>query len=51
MIIEYDSKYDEEIKDLLIDLQNYLIDIDDWHTQILSDNYRENYFLLDIKRF
>ena len=34
MIIEYDSKYDEEIKDLLVDLQNYLIDIDDWHTQI-----------------
>ena len=29
MIIEYDSKYDEEIKDLLVDLQNYLIDIDD----------------------
>lgn len=51
MIIEYDSKYDEEIKDLLVDLQNYLIDIDDWHTQILSDNYRENYFLLDIKKF
>lgn len=50
MIIEYDSKYDEEIKDLLVDLQNYLIDIDDWHTQILSDNYRENYFLLDIKK-
>ena len=30
-IIEYDSIYDEQIKDLLVDLQNYLIDIDDWH--------------------
>ena len=31
-IIEYDSIYDEQIKDLLIELQNYLIDIDDWTT-------------------
>ena len=46
-IIEYDSIYDEQIKDLLIELQNYLIDIDDWHTQILSDNYREDYFKMD----
>ena len=28
MIIEYDSIYDEQIKDLLVELQNYLIDID-----------------------
>ena len=48
-IIEYDSIYDEQIKDLLIELQNYLIDIDDWHTQILSDNYREDYFKMDLE--
>ena len=47
-IIEYDSKYDEQIKDLLVNLQNYLIDIDDWHTQILSNNYREDYFKMDM---
>ena len=35
-IIEYNSTYDEQIKDLLIELQNYLIDIDDWHTQSYS---------------
>ena len=28
MIVEYDSKYDEQIKDLLVELQNYLVDID-----------------------
>ena len=28
MIIEYDSKYDEQIKDLLVQLQQYLADID-----------------------
>ena len=48
-IIEYDSIYDEQIKDLLIELQNYLIDIDDWHTQIISDNYREEYFKMDLE--
>ena len=48
-IIEYDSIYDEQIKDLLVDLQNYLIDIDDWHTQILSNNDRENYFKMDLE--
>lgn len=48
-IIEHNSIYDEQIKDLLVDLQNYLIDIDDWHTQILSNNYRENYFKMDLE--
>ncbi len=50
MIIEYDSKYDEQIKDLLVDLQNYLIDIDNWHTQILLPEYRNNIFDLDINK-
>lgn len=49
MIIEYESKYDEQIKDLLVELQNYLIDIDDWHTQILKPEYRANYFKMDLE--
>lgn len=48
-IMEYNSIYDEQIKDLLVDLQNYLIDIDDWHTQILSDNYCEKYFKMNLE--
>ena len=28
MIVEYDSKYDEEIKDLLVQLQQYLANMD-----------------------
>ena len=47
-IIEYDKIYDEQIKDLLVELQNYLIDIDDWHTQVLTSNYREDYFKMDL---
>ena len=40
-IINYDNKYDEQIKDLLVELQNYLIDIDNWHTQLLLPNYEK----------
>lgn len=48
-IIEYNSKYDEQIKDLLVELQNYLIDIDDWHTQVMLPNYKEDYFKFDMQ--
>ena len=50
MIVEYNSKYDEQIKDLLVELQNYLIDIDGWHTQIMLPEYREKYFKMDIDK-
>lgn len=50
MIVEYDAKYDEQIKDLLVELQNYLIDIDDWHTQILLPEYREKNFKIDMDK-
>ena len=50
MIVEYDSKFDEQIKDLLVELQNYLIDIDNWHTQIMLPEYREKYFKIDIDK-
>ena len=47
-VIEYDSKYDEQIKDLLVELQNYLVDIDDWHTQVLIPAYRDGIFNMDM---
>ena len=50
MIIEYEPKYDEQMKDLLVELQNYLIDIDDWHTQIMLPEYRENSFKMDMNK-
>mgnify|MGYP001038625161 FL=1 len=50
MIIEYNSIYDEQIKDLLVELQNYLIDIDNWHTQILLPEYREEIFKMDMNK-
>ena len=50
MIVEYDSKFDKQIKDLLVELQNYLIDIDDWHTQIMLPEYREKCFKMDMEK-
>ena len=50
MIVEYNEKYNEQIKELLIELQNYLIDIDDWHTQVMVPEYKEKYFELDMEK-
>lgn len=44
MIVEYSEKYDEDIKDLLVELQQYLTDIDKEKYNIVGDNYREKYF-------
>lgn len=41
MIIEYDKKYDEEIKDLLVELQEHIQCIDIEGYNILSKDYRE----------
>lgn len=49
-IIEYNPKYDNQIKDLLVELQNYLVDIDDWHTQVMKPEYRESYFKMDMDK-
>ena len=45
MIIEYDKKYDEPIKDLLVELQEYIQNIDLEGYNILTDEFRELYFL------
>ena len=50
MIIEYNTEYKEQVKDLLVELQNYLIDIDDWHTQVMLPKYREKIFEMDINK-
>ncbi len=44
MIIEYDSKYDEQIKDLLVQLQQYLTDMDIEGYNIVGEGYRDKYF-------
>ena len=44
MILEYDSKYDEDIKNILVQLQRYIADIDKENFNIVGDGYREKYF-------
>lgn len=43
-IIEYSNKYDEDIKDLLVELQEYIQSIDREGYNILTVEYREKYF-------
>ena len=45
MIVEYDTKYDEQIKYLLEELQYYMANIDREKYYVVSDNYRDKYFL------
>ncbi len=44
MIIEYNSKYDEQIKDLLVQLQQHLADMDKEGYNIVGNDYRDKYF-------
>lgn len=43
-IIDYSSKYDNDIKDLLVELQEHIVKIDKEKYNILTDDYREKYF-------
>lgn len=43
-IIEYDKRYEEDVKNLLVELQEYIVAIDDWHLNIMTPEYREKYF-------
>lgn len=44
MIVEYDSIYDNDIKDLLVELQEHICNIDREGYNILTDDYRSLYF-------
>ena len=45
MIVSYNNKYDDEIKDLLVELQEYIVSIDKEKYNILTKNYGEKYFV------
>lgn len=48
-IIEYDKIYDEDIKDLLVELQEYIVSIDKDGYNIITKEYREIAFKKTIK--
>ncbi len=53
-IIAYEKKYEEEVKDLLVELQEYIVSIDKDHYNILTDKYRDRYFqkaMQEVKKY
>lgn len=44
MVIKYDKIYDEDIKNLLVELQEYIVSIDKEGYNILTEEYRDKYF-------
>ncbi len=48
-IIEYEEKYLEDVKDLLVELEEYIISIDEDNLDRLHDDYRDKMALLDLK--
>lgn len=48
-IIEYDEKYDENIKDLLVELQEYIVSIDKDKYNIITKDFKEMNFKKTMK--
>ena len=49
MVIEYSDCHDEDIKDLFVELQEYIASIDKEGFNILTPNFREEYFNKTLK--
>ena len=48
-IIEYEEKYLEDVRDLLVELEEYIVSIDKDHLDIVGKDYREKMALYDLK--
>ena len=48
-IIEYEEKYLEDVRDLLVELEEYLVSIDQDHLDQIHPEYREKMAILDLK--
>ncbi len=48
-IIEYEDKYLEDVKDLLVELEEYILTIDEDELDQLHPDYREKMALFDLK--
>ena len=49
-IIEYEEKYLEDVKDLLVELEEYIISIDYDHLDQIHPDYRDKMTELDLKK-
>ena len=50
MIIEYEDKYLEDVRDLLVELEEYIVSIDEDNLDIVSADYREKMALIDLEK-
>ena len=48
-IVEYEDKYIEDVRDLLVELEEYIISIDEDHLDQIGEDYREKMILYDLK--
>ena len=48
-IVEYETKYLESVKDLLVELEEYIVSIDEDHLDRVHSDYREKMTELDLK--
>jgi len=48
-IIEYSQKYQEGVKDILVELQEYIVSIDNWHLNLMTPEFRDKYFEKTLK--
>lgn len=48
MIVEYSSKYLEDVKDLLVELEEYLVSIDQDHLDQIHSDYRDKMAIVDL---
>ncbi len=48
-IIEYEDKYLEDVRDLLVELEEYILSIDYDHLDQLHEEYREKMALIDLE--
>lgn len=48
-IIEYQEKYLEDVRDLLVELEEYIVEIDKDKLDILHNDYREKMALVDLQ--
>ena len=49
MIIEYEDKYLEDVKDLLTELEEYIVSIDKDNLDRVHPNYRDKMAIIDLK--
>ena len=48
-IVEYDDRYLDDVRDLLVELEEYIISIDKDNLDILHPDYRERQAILDLE--